>query len=139
MTIGACFYQYKWFGSFFKAEGGIRDLTVTGVQTCALPIFGWCDPAKYVVESPSNIEAYTPISVTSVVVMGVSWLTFPSITVCKYPLSFTSGVLSSKTVPKPMLPPVSSQVAESFLRVVSRRHARVPNESFLLQRPVRRR
>src|SRR3990167_2658659 len=25
---------------FFQAEGGIRDLTVTGVQTCALPIFG---------------------------------------------------------------------------------------------------
>src|SRR5256886_7097094 len=25
---------------FFKAEDGIRDLTVTGVQTCALPIFG---------------------------------------------------------------------------------------------------
>src|SRR2546427_6657483 len=23
---------------FFKAEDGIRDLTVTGVQTCALPI-----------------------------------------------------------------------------------------------------
>src|SRR6266478_6589750 len=27
---------------FFQAEDGIRDLTVTGVQTCALPIFtGW--------------------------------------------------------------------------------------------------
>src|SRR2546430_4242078 len=25
---------------FFKAEDGIRDLTVTGVQTCALPICG---------------------------------------------------------------------------------------------------
>src|SRR5256886_6662495 len=25
---------------FFQAEDGIRDLTVTGVQTCALPI--WC-------------------------------------------------------------------------------------------------
>src|SRR2546430_14345288 len=25
--------------NFFKAEDGIRDLTVTGVQTCALPIF----------------------------------------------------------------------------------------------------
>src|SRR2546430_10274510 len=25
---------------FFQAEDGIRDLTVTGVQTCALPIFG---------------------------------------------------------------------------------------------------
>src|SRR5256886_10855435 len=26
------------FGFFFQAEDGIRDLTVTGVQTCALPI-----------------------------------------------------------------------------------------------------
>src|SRR2546430_10283759 len=26
-----------WF--FFQAEDGIRDLTVTGVQTCALPIW----------------------------------------------------------------------------------------------------
>src|SRR5256886_5927193 len=25
-------------GFFFQAEDGIRDLTVTGVQTCALPI-----------------------------------------------------------------------------------------------------
>src|SRR2546430_5176015 len=28
----------RWF-CFFQAEDGIRDLTVTGVQTCALPIF----------------------------------------------------------------------------------------------------
>src|SRR2546430_9419844 len=27
---------------FFQAEDGIRDLTVTGVQTCALPILGHC-------------------------------------------------------------------------------------------------
>src|SRR6266481_3333118 len=26
---------------FFQAEDGIRDGTVTGVQTCALPIYGW--------------------------------------------------------------------------------------------------
>src|SRR5256886_11553637 len=26
---------------FFQAEDGIRDLTVTGVQTCALPICCW--------------------------------------------------------------------------------------------------
>src|SRR5256886_11453131 len=26
---------------FFQAEDGIRDLTVTGVQTCALPIWRW--------------------------------------------------------------------------------------------------
>src|SRR2546427_7477215 len=29
---------------FFQAEDGIRDLTVTGVQTCALPIY-LLDPA----------------------------------------------------------------------------------------------
>src|SRR5438105_15068015 len=26
---------------FFQAEDGIRDPLVTGVQTCALPIYGW--------------------------------------------------------------------------------------------------
>src|SRR5436309_11748815 len=26
---------------FFQAEDGIRDFHVTGVQTCALPIFSW--------------------------------------------------------------------------------------------------
>src|SRR5256886_12289307 len=29
---------------FFQAEDGIRDLTVTGVQTCALPIFPLAAP-----------------------------------------------------------------------------------------------
>src|SRR2546426_1861345 len=29
---------------FFQAEDGIRDYKVTGVQTCALPIFGVNDP-----------------------------------------------------------------------------------------------
>src|SRR2546427_2533860 len=28
------------FCFFIQAEDGIRDLTVTGVQTCALPIYG---------------------------------------------------------------------------------------------------
>src|SRR5699024_12202100 len=36
------------FCFFFQAEDGIRDRNVTGVQTCALPIFAalsprWCD------------------------------------------------------------------------------------------------
>src|SRR2546430_3364149 len=42
-----CFFLYLYlsvyvffFFFFFQAEDGIRDLTVTGVQTCALPIFG---------------------------------------------------------------------------------------------------
>src|SRR6266542_3404889 len=34
------------FFFFFQAEDGIRDATVTGVQTCALPIFGMRDEAQ---------------------------------------------------------------------------------------------
>src|SRR5438105_15438920 len=34
MHLNSCFYF------FFQAEDGIRDPLVTGVQTCALPIFG---------------------------------------------------------------------------------------------------
>src|SRR5216683_3734795 len=33
-------YWYFFFFFFFQAEDGIRDLIVTGVQTCALPICG---------------------------------------------------------------------------------------------------
>src|SRR2546430_9948128 len=32
---------------FFQAEDGIRDLTVTGVQTCALPISGFETPSAH--------------------------------------------------------------------------------------------
>src|SRR2546430_6748063 len=32
-------YIFLFFFFFFQAEDGIRDLTVTGVQTCALPIY----------------------------------------------------------------------------------------------------
>src|SRR2546430_7554109 len=51
-TIGPC--PSKWsFGIryffFFQAEDGIRDLTVTGVQTCALPIFK--QPTPYLLEA----------------------------------------------------------------------------------------
>src|SRR5207248_5093174 len=31
-------YYFFYFFFFFQAEDGIRDRTVTGVQTCALPI-----------------------------------------------------------------------------------------------------
>src|SRR3712207_8736587 len=36
---------------FFQAEDGIRDIGVTGVQTCALPIFS----APFSFSSPSGI------------------------------------------------------------------------------------
>src|SRR5688572_30917839 len=39
-TTTFCFFFFVlfFFFFFFQAEDGIRDLTVTGVQTCALPI-----------------------------------------------------------------------------------------------------
>src|SRR5436189_1005543 len=37
---------------FFQAEDGIRDTSVTGVQTCALPIFGSLDGVTESPESP---------------------------------------------------------------------------------------
>src|SRR5207253_5605984 len=35
-------FLYVFFFFFFQAEDGIRDGHVTGVQTCALPIFASC-------------------------------------------------------------------------------------------------
>src|SRR2546430_12721489 len=35
----ALVHRYVLMVFFFQAEDGIRDLTVTGVQTCALPIY----------------------------------------------------------------------------------------------------
>src|SRR5689334_17466554 len=39
-VLGGGFLSDRWVGrsDFFQAEDGIRDGTVTGVQTCALPI-----------------------------------------------------------------------------------------------------
>src|SRR5207245_4042584 len=34
-----CILVFSICGFFFQAEDGIRDATVTGVQTCALPIY----------------------------------------------------------------------------------------------------
>src|SRR5206468_7359283 len=38
-AVDVCFFLFFFF---FQAEDGIRDLIVTGVQTCALPIYRWC-------------------------------------------------------------------------------------------------
>src|SRR5207248_6048046 len=40
------FYFFFCFFFFFQAEDGIRDRTVTGVQTCALPILPAMMPSR---------------------------------------------------------------------------------------------
>src|SRR6266478_8165574 len=54
------------FFFFFQAEDGIRDLTVTGVQTCALPIC-W-------VESPARAEERAPDRIQR----DIAWLADPA-------------------------------------------------------------
>src|SRR2546422_7939422 len=39
-ALDVCVYLFSIF-FFFQAEDGIRDVAVTGVQTCALPIYRW--------------------------------------------------------------------------------------------------
>src|SRR2546430_9923171 len=46
---------------FFQAEDGIRDLTVTGVQTCALPICRSVNRSMPWVTLPSVSLAVTPV------------------------------------------------------------------------------
>src|SRR3990172_11551645 len=47
--------QSLWFWFFFQAEDGIRDVAVTGVQTCALPIS--LSPSKFVTQASGTITA----------------------------------------------------------------------------------
>src|SRR3712207_8099320 len=46
-----------WFFFFFQAEDGIRDIGVTGVQTCALPIsppLSWHEYKTLLLQHPVN-------------------------------------------------------------------------------------
>src|SRR3989475_2614575 len=53
---------------FFQAEDGIRDLTVTGVQTCALPISAHSTPAFTGDSAKVNTVAYHSVPVISRVI-----------------------------------------------------------------------
>src|SRR5262249_58979466 len=46
---------------FFKAEDGIRDWSVTGVQTCALPIFIPSGLAREILTGLERCEAHVDI------------------------------------------------------------------------------
>src|SRR5215475_15358542 len=50
------------FFFFFQAEDGIRDFHVTGVQTCALPIFG----------NPSPVSATDTNQITTSANLGIT-------------------------------------------------------------------
>src|SRR5690606_41161370 len=48
---------YFCYDFFFRAEDGIRDFHVTGVQTCALPIYFILQPTKWVAHKEAKKTA----------------------------------------------------------------------------------
>src|SRR2546430_3518373 len=74
------------FFFFFQAEDGIRDLTVTGVQTCALPI---CPSL------PSNLSSSSSFFR---VACAVSPCRNKSIACCPYP-TFTLACVATAPTP----------------------------------------
>src|SRR5687767_3249326 len=67
--IGTMYWKVNRMGMwcvffFFQAEDGIRDKLVTGVQTCALPIFG---PGDYAVSVRLRPEASSDVVISDTV------------------------------------------------------------------------
>src|SRR2546430_7161431 len=60
MFILLLVYYLFYFFFFFQAEDGIRDLTVTGVQTCALPIFTTANFLPLLAEKPQLGRFFAP-------------------------------------------------------------------------------
>src|SRR5205809_4775063 len=58
MSIDCCIVCFYFF--FFQAEDGIRDVAVTGVQTCALPICQLRDGAATVTELAAPFDMSQP-------------------------------------------------------------------------------
>src|SRR5690349_19631186 len=56
-VVDCCVCYFVSFFFFFQAEDGIRDLYVTGVQTCALPIFSGPSTSAATSSAPSAARA----------------------------------------------------------------------------------
>src|SRR5206468_9296246 len=72
LFFSICYYFFFFFFFFFfQAEDGIRDLIVTGVQTCALPIYlhhgqqylvrELAIEARRVIVVPADVDYYTEV------------------------------------------------------------------------------
>src|SRR2546427_7863270 len=78
LTEFSCSSQHLINVFFFQAEDGIRDLTVTGVQTCALPISViYTDAARDgTLTGPDLVgaRAIAALGLDVIVSGGVAWL-----------------------------------------------------------------
>src|SRR2546427_9815580 len=116
---------------FFQAEDGIRDLTVTGVQTCALPIWSVC--ARQGTNTPIPLRRSPPDS-------------FKRLLGSTFPLLFTTrhgaarrpkvptqtATTISHTAKTPNKNKASEPGARSPVTVTSETTPRLPKDSGLL-------
>src|SRR5256886_7832897 len=83
---------------FFQAEDGIRDLTVTGVQTCALPILphvtGLDGPLAQQLIVAAGLTVAQVESVQAAAAPGVTMLTRPAATTLLAPGAPVTVVVS---------------------------------------------
>src|SRR2546427_9852300 len=87
------------FVFFFQAEDGIRDLTVTGVQTCALPILGAINVPIYFNESPERMAYILNHSGTKVVITAGSEQA-RRLLACREPLGAGEQVIVARAPPR---------------------------------------
>src|SRR2546427_7050224 len=65
--------MYYYFFFFFQAEDGIRDLTVTGVQTCALPIL-FTGPSYTIYKAVSALRVAQQLTERGIDAVPIFWL-----------------------------------------------------------------
>src|SRR5256884_6837025 len=96
---------------FFQAEDGIRDVAVTGVQTCALPIFG--EPIES--ELAVTLEAFGRKPAVDFFVGFVAWMRPHGIA-----QAAAAGDLLKRGVKKPANHPVLKRLMEEIGRASCR-------------------
>src|SRR3712207_8882558 len=72
-------YLQELFFFFFQAEDGIRDIGVTGVQTCALPIYFWVDGCVHNLDCIDVLHICVYIYVRSYQIVYIKYVKF----ICK--------------------------------------------------------
>src|SRR5687768_12713520 len=63
-AVRTCWSPYNYSFFFFQAEDGIRDVAVTGVQTCALPISGYL--AEFIIRSVDKKARRLKVELTQI-------------------------------------------------------------------------
>src|SRR2546430_3167639 len=70
---------------FFQAEDGIRDLTVTGVQTCALPISSSRSQKRSILWSSSGASTSSSTQIGAGLVRNTAKMSASAVSACSPP------------------------------------------------------